>query len=486
MSSNYSRRFPNFAWAWPEGGRLLLLHAALNPNEAVARQALKDWLAQNDLDDAGFPEHRLFSAITTRFGRTLDNLPEYPRLIGLQRLNWTQSRLAVSANLPMLQAFVEAGLKVVLLKGAARIALNQSEQKSRAAYDLDLLLPDGDFETAVEMLTAQDWQSGRGESGLGVKARLSSVRARNFKKGRFGDIDVHRCSYQYVYANEALDTQLLTEAQPANYYGLPVFVPSAEERLIMAMGHGAWDGHTHSDWLVDTAGIIERETIDWDKLYKIAVGRRLSGPVAIALSFLAQEMKLPVPVDILQRFGANRKRARLQDIPALIMARDIEALGGVQKQFRELVHSLYRIRRTGRNKQYDTKLIRTFTRSTALESDGAEAFTHNTERPKKPGAGQWKLTAKLLVKMPAVRRRIELDVNGPERNLCHVQALHLRKKAGFYLVTFSEQLTLSEADFPVSVESLPSKFIGTYSQDVVGQKYEQLPIEVVSLELTQN
>lgn len=130
MNNVPSRRFPNFAWAWPDGGRLQLLQAALNPDEGVARQALSTWLSQNNLDDASFPEHRLFAAISTRFGRGLEGLEEYPRLVGMQRLHWTQSRLAVSVNLPPLRKFVDLGLKPVLLKGAARVALDPTQQKS--------------------------------------------------------------------------------------------------------------------------------------------------------------------------------------------------------------------------------------------------------------------------------------------------------------------------------------------------------------------
>ncbi|WP_415183175.1 nucleotidyltransferase family protein [Phaeovulum sp.] len=389
----------------------------------------------------------------------------------------------MSQNLPPLRDFVDAGLKVVLLKGAARIALNPVEQKSRTAFDLDLLLPDGDFETAAEMLTAQDWQSSRGESALGLKARISSVRARNFKKGRFGDIDLHRAAYQNIYANAHFDALMLQDARTAEYYGVPVFVPSVEERLVMAMGHGAWDGHHHSDWLVDIAAMLETEAINWDKLHKIATGRRLRGPSAIALSFLAQEMNLKIPHEVLRKFGADRPRARIRDIPDLIMARETDALNGSQKRLRKVVHGFYRLRRSGRNRTQDVKLVRTFTRSTALEIYSPEDVTVAAVQPDKARGGQWTLTAKLLVKAPAIRRRIELDVNGPNRNLCHVQVLHLRQKAGLQLVTFSVRLNLTDKDFPISVLSLPSKFIEAEPDSHEYRKYSRVSFKALSLKL---
>lgn len=483
MNSPSSRRFPNLAWAWPEGGRLLLLHAAINPDEETARQALMDWLAKNNLDDVAFPEHRLFSAITTRFGRSLKELAEYPRLVGLQRLHWTQSRLAVSQNLPPLRQFVDAGMKVVLLKGAARIALDPTEQKSRTAFDLDLLLPDGDFEAAVEILISQGWESSRGESALGLTARISSVRARNFKKGRFGDIDLHRCAFQHVHASAPDDALMLSDARAATYYGVPVFVPSVEERLVMATGHGAWDGHHHSDWLVDIAAMLKTEAIDWQNVYRIAKARRLRGPSAIALSFLAQEMNLSIPHEVLRKFGAHRPRARLRNIPELVMARQTGTLNGLQKRLRKTVHRFYQLRGSRRRSGSGFKLVRTFTRATTLEICGPETFRREVELPYGAKGGQWTLTARLLMRMPEIQRRIELEVNGPNRNLCHVQVLHLRKKSGFRLVTFSVRLTLSDKDFPISVSSLPSKYIETETDGYFLQKYDKLPFETLSLEL---
>jgi hypothetical protein len=482
MNDIHSRRFPNFAWAWPDGGRLQLLQAALNPDEGVARQALFTWLSQNNLDDASFPEHRLFAAITTRFGRNLEGMAEYPRLVGMQRLHWTQSRLAVTANLPPLQKFVELGLKPVLLKGAARVALDPTQQKSRSAFDLDLVMPDADFEAAVRTLLDDGWQSTRGESVLGLKARLSSVRARNFKKGRFGDIDLHRCAYQNIQAHSQFDADLLRDALPVTYYDLPVFVPSVEERLVMAMGHGAWDGHHHSDWLVDIVGMLNSETVDWGKLYAIAQGRKLRGPIAIALSFLSNEINIPLPDDVLRRFGAHAPRAKLRDIPSLILARDTQDLTALQTRVRAIVHGAARLGKSGRNAKRDTRQLRRFTRPARVMGTGPTVFSHIVSQPQSTAPGTWTLTAKLLFKMPAVRRRIELEINGPDRNLGHVQVLHLHKSAETFAVQFSAKLELKETDFPISLVSLNSKFVGAEPDAPERIKYDRLPFVPLHLE----
>ena len=474
MIQAQAAHFPSFAWAWPTGGRLLLLHAALNPDEAFARQALQDWLSAHDLDDARFPEHRLFAAITTRFGRSLDGLAEYPRLIGLQRLHWTQSRLAVAENLPPLQAMVDAGLKVVLLKGAARIAVDPTEQKSRTAFDLDLVLPDADFEQAITMLLSRGWKSTRGESALGLIARVSSVRARNFKHGRFGDIDLHRRAYQPAYASAQHDAALVNDAQPATYYGVPVFIPSVEERIVMAMGHGGFDGHHHSDWLVDVAGMLASETVDWDRLYAIARGRRLVGAVAIGLSLLSQALNLPISRDALTRFGADRPRAGLRALPMLVLARDTQTMTKPQTMLRSVIEGALKIRLTGRNKASDTRQTRIITRSARDPAQGAALTSYVVTADTAPRAGTWTLHAELALDMPPLRRRIELDINSPGRNLHHVQALHLRKRAGRSVVRFTVQLDVTADDFPISIVSLPSKFLEDGAQSPNYAKYKMV------------
>ncbi|WP_204310774.1 hypothetical protein, partial [Escherichia coli] len=75
----------------------------------------------NDIDHVSFREHRLLAAISDRFGRKLAAHPAYPRLVGLQKMLWTKSRMAMREAEPALSAMVEAGCTVMLIKGASRV-----------------------------------------------------------------------------------------------------------------------------------------------------------------------------------------------------------------------------------------------------------------------------------------------------------------------------------------------------------------------------
>ena len=118
-----SRRFfPTIRWAWPAGGLDKLLLAAACPDEGRARAALDAWLDDNDINAVEFRDLRLLATITDRFGTALVGRPEEPRLAGLQRQLWTRSRMAIAQAATALRPMVNAGIPVMLLKGAARIA----------------------------------------------------------------------------------------------------------------------------------------------------------------------------------------------------------------------------------------------------------------------------------------------------------------------------------------------------------------------------
>ena len=178
--------FPSLRQAWPAGSLHQLLLAVLCPDEPRALAAIQDWLKSHDLDEVGFREHRLLAAIAERHGPRLRDFPAHPRLLGLQRQLWTRSRMAAAAAEPVLQAFAAAGMRIMLLKGWARIAARPDAQRSRVAHDLDILVAPADFPRAMDILFAMGWSAASGHSSLCLQAEAATLRAMNFFSGRFG------------------------------------------------------------------------------------------------------------------------------------------------------------------------------------------------------------------------------------------------------------------------------------------------------------
>lgn len=457
--SSASRRFPSLSWAWPDGGRHQLITAAIHPDDDTALTAIQKWLRETDLDDATFAEHRLLAAISARFDRRLSQHDEYARLCGLQRLNWTRSRMAIAISRPALERMVGAGLKVILLKGACRVALDKQEQKSRISYDLDLLFHPDQFSDAFEILAADGWQSTRGESVLGLRARLSSIRARNFKKGRFGDIDLHRSAYHIASSSSGCDAQLFNDTQPVTYYDLPMYIPSVEERLAMAIGHGGWDGHSHSDWLVDVARILDRESVDWEKFKHIINARRLRGSAAIAISYLGQEFGLQIPDKLRDDICGQGRFSAPSQIAAVLLAKDTKAMSRGQKIARGIVTGIERIRYSGRDKLHDTPVFRARTRKAPASSGASHALEQQVALPTLAQPGTWAFRMTIEMRAPRKRRRIELELNARDRNLCHFQAFHMRSDLAFISVRFRGQVEITADDPTITVSALPGKLM---------------------------
>ncbi len=453
-----ARRFPRIAWAWPDGGLHDLLTAAICPDDAVALNAFGNWLSHTDLDDATFAEHRLLAAITSRFGERLADRPEYARLCGLQRLNWTRSRLAVRATMPVLQQMVEAGLRPVLLKGAARVALEPSEQKARTSYDVDLLLSDSDFNAAFEILAADGWQSTRGESAMGLRARISSVRARNFKKGQFGDVDIHRRGYHDANSNSICDREVFEDLSGVDFYGVPLFVPGPEERLAMAIGHGCVDGHAHSDWLVDASRILLRETVDWEKFMFIVRSRKLGGQGAVAFSYLHHALGVPMPESVVERVCGRSGFASPSQVASVLLAKDSATLSKSQRVLRKIIAEARKARYSGRDRSRDVPVFRAVTRRArgVVECAGREQLVETTDAL---GPGRSKMDISISFEAPRMRRRVEFELTGSNRTVCHLQSYYPRVTDGRVTVRFRGVVQLHEDDLPLRVSAVAGKIL---------------------------
>lgn len=240
-------------WAWPAGGLDQLLIAAACPDEGRARSAAHAWLATHDVDAVEYRDHRLLATIVDRCGTTLANLPAGPRLAGLQRQLWTRSRMAIAQAATALRRLTEAGIPVMLLKGAARIAAEPGAARSRLAHDVDAVVPPDRFADAVEGLAAAGWTASSGESQLCLRAHAPAIRAVNFFRDRFGDVDLHQWAYGDGRFHAVLDRALWEQARPAEFFGVPVFIPSDTDRAALAIVNSGLDAHAHSDWLVDCA-----------------------------------------------------------------------------------------------------------------------------------------------------------------------------------------------------------------------------------------
>ncbi|WP_246676841.1 nucleotidyltransferase family protein [Mesorhizobium sp. B2-4-15] len=451
------RRFPDYGWSWPTGGLDQLLKAALLPDEDAAAACAARWLDENDIDLVSFREHRLLAAISDRFGRKLAGHAAYPRLVGLQKMLWTKSRMAMREAEPALKAMVDAGCRVMLIKGASRTALNASAQRGRVAHDIDILVRPHDMQTAFDVLRDGDWQIATGVSPQYLRTRLASLRSMNFFKGNLGDIDLHQLGYDGSQQSQEDDLAIWQRAVVAAFSDIGVLVPSAADRIALAIAHGGLDAHTHSDWLVDCVVAIRGGDVAWDVLLDVVARRGLAVAAAVALSYLALETGVAVPDSVLARVlqmadrtGLSRWSAMLQAKPRTDFGRLVWLSRGLAKQLR-LRRKHGRLRQEPPAKAWRGRAAR----GEPAEKAALPVFSEFIPCPRTTGNMMLAITVRISV--PPVRRRIEMEINADDHHVARLRAMAISRSGRERVLHFRGKVTLDGKRDALTLEARPSR-----------------------------
>lgn len=479
------RRFPDYGWSWPTGSLDQLLKAALLPDEGAASRHATRWLDENDIDHVAFREHRLLAAISDRFGRKLAGHAAYPRLVGLQKMLWTKSRMAMREAEPALQAMVDAGASVMLIKGASRVALDAAAQRGRVAHDIDLLVRPQDMQPAFDVLRDRDWQIATGVSPQYLRRRLASLRSMNFFKGSHGDIDLHQLAYDGSQQSAEDDLAIWQRAVAAEFGGVKVLVPSPADRIALAIAHGGLDAHTHSDWLVDCAVAIEGGNVDWDIFLDITARRRLAVAAAVALSYLALEIGIAVPETVLARVVEMADRIGASRLSSVLQAKPRTDFGALTWLSRGFAKQLRLRRKKGRLKQTEPDVVWRGRSTVAKTAEGraSSALSHRIERPR-DDSGDVTLEIIVRIVVPPVRRRIEMEINAGDRHVARLRAMVLSRSGGARVLRFSGKLKLDATEQSLVLEARPSRQFRIWDNEKAVATYGALPFQLVSTEFS--
>ena len=444
-------RFPHPSWAWPRGDLDLLLTAIIAPDADRAEAAARAWFQTNAIDIVEFREHRLLLAIISRFGKVLSDLTEYPRLVGLQRMLWTKSRMATREALPPLLKMSEAGLSVMLFKGAARLALHPEDQKSRVSHDIDILVRPSEAARALDILVSGGWTPSSGESTLCLSASLPGLRSINLFFGHFGDIDLHQWGYGSGHAS--LEARLWDKAQTAKLFDVPVLVPSPEDRLALAIHSSALEAHAHSDWLVDCARILDEDGPNLD-LNRTAVNLETLGATVqaeVALGYLCDRIGLPL-VDLGAIRGINRSIPAIRRAATLLQAKPRTDWTTTTQLLRAGAKA-GRLRRARKPGTGPPVLRGKIARGRA----GLPTGLSHMVAERLPSPGHCAFQASFAVLLSGLRRRYEFELNTEGQHIARLRARNLAGRKGWATLTFEGEVELPDAAGPLWIEARPGK-----------------------------
>ena len=135
---------------WPPEDQIRLLKVALAEPE-IAEPAWSEWIAHRNLDTASWTEARLLATASKRVREFDPTSPLLRRLEGIRRFMWANTQLNINSARPLLVTLCDAGVRLMLLKGAARLALDPQSSADRYFTDIDVLVHLDDWPKTLEL-----------------------------------------------------------------------------------------------------------------------------------------------------------------------------------------------------------------------------------------------------------------------------------------------------------------------------------------------
>ncbi len=234
--------------------------------------------------------------------RSLAEFPEAGLPLKLKRVfqhDYMLSRIASmtreSALKQILEAFNNKGISPVLLKGAYLGALVYDDPALRTMCDMDLLVPEEDFELAGNILTSL---------GYVIEFESACPEDRILQPGetftRMGDrlttVDLHR-SLRSMDFYRFLSIQVLQQTIQNLLYGRRVRFLTPEMNFIYVAMHALNHGPLLRDWL-DLVLILNRTAFDWNRFISLAKALGALRPMWWVFQEMSTEWESVPPLEV--------------------------------------------------------------------------------------------------------------------------------------------------------------------------------------------
>ena len=225
---------------------------------------------------------------------------------GIRKFLWVHTQMCLEPAGPALAALSEAGIPVLLTKGAARVVAQPASAHERLIRDVDVLVPLKSAERALALVRGAGWTLR--EPPWAMRARAASTvaghHAWTVTKGR-GEIDLHHFS-NHLNRLTGDDDGLWRRATTHQWRGATVHLPAPADALVLAVTHGVrWSRDGAADWTVDAASLIDAGTIDWDVVLAEADSRVLHAALHAGLGYLRDALGRAVPADVLRHLESR-------------------------------------------------------------------------------------------------------------------------------------------------------------------------------------
>jgi putative nucleotidyltransferase-like protein len=282
----------------------LLLRAGLSePAEAVAAWAR--WGATREGPPADLPSRLLFPLVWSHLSGALRGDP-YARLLADEyRDVWTQNQFLHARAAHALAALADAGVEVLVFKGASLSLRYYEDVGARPMADVDILVAPTALFAAGRALVRSGW---RPSDRSWYSARLARHSER-FCDAAGGEIDLHWSPLDIPISQ----APLWESSRPLEDATEDVRILSPADELLVACVHGRLrNAPAGPRWMADAITVIRRG-VDWDTVLARSAQLRMVAPVLVALRSLEAEFPSTVPTAVVRpkKAGLLRRSGRV-------------------------------------------------------------------------------------------------------------------------------------------------------------------------------
>lgn len=229
----------------------------------------------------------------------------------------------------VLRRLADAGIDVILLKGAALAEAVYNNLALRPMGDFDLLVHEADVEGALDVLIASGYQRPYGEFRPGfIRAFRNQIMMSKAGDAETRPIEIHWRLLAPLHYQRAIPSDWLWQtACPARLGAAPVRILSPEAQVLHLSGHLLQHGGSekaNARQLYDLAEVIVlyQAHIDWDAVLARAQAYDLVLPLQEALTRAHELWCLPLPPEVWERLQRLEPSSGEQRAYALLAGRE--------------------------------------------------------------------------------------------------------------------------------------------------------------------
>jgi hypothetical protein len=211
------------------------------------------------------------------------------------RTTWIRNHLIFRALQSSLETLHQAGVRTLLLKGAALIKAYYKDMGARTMGDFDILVPKTQFLKAAQALEASGWSPLYSATDFDTHFD----HALTFGDGRGNFLDLHVHVLHFTTRRDA-DDLFWADSVPVSVAGVETRTLSAADQILNLAEHGlSWVPNPPLRWIPDIACVVSRGDPDWDRLLWRAQHLHKSIAVSVALEYLNENQLATVPERVL-------------------------------------------------------------------------------------------------------------------------------------------------------------------------------------------